>query len=69
MFSLNQLPTKIAGLPTNGNFLNIKKITDEHKIKAALAIAGLIKSPKSGKIIPDALDKRVVKAVAGVFKK
>lgn len=48
---------------------NIKNITDAHKIAAATAIAGLIKKPTSGKIIPDALDHRVVKAVAGVFKK
>ena len=47
---------------------NVKKITDEHKIKAAKAIAGLIKNPTSGKIMPEALDKRVVKAVSGVFK-
>lgn len=47
----------------------VKEITDTHKIAAALAIASLIKKPTSGKIIPDALDRRVVKAVAGVFKK
>jgi malate dehydrogenase (oxaloacetate-decarboxylating) len=47
----------------------IKKITDEHKIKAAKAIASLVKNPKSGKIIPEALDRKVVKAVASVFKK
>ncbi|HRY82310.1 MAG TPA: NADP-dependent malic enzyme [Candidatus Moranbacteria bacterium] len=48
---------------------NVKKITDEHKIKVARAIASLIKTPKSGKIIPEALDKRVAKKVASVFKK
>ncbi len=47
----------------------IKKITDEHKLKAARAIAGLIKKPTHDKIIPRALDKRVVKKVANVFKK
>jgi len=46
-----------------------KKITDEHKIKAAKALAGLIKKPTSGRIIVDALDRRAVKAVASVFKK
>lgn len=46
-----------------------KKITDEHKLKAAKAIASLVKKPNYGKIIPEALDPRVVKAVAGVFKK
>lgn len=47
----------------------VKKITDAHKLKAAQAIAGLIKSPKFDKIIPGALDPRVIKAVASVFKK
>jgi malate dehydrogenase (oxaloacetate-decarboxylating) len=46
-----------------------KKITDEHKLKAAKAIAGLLKKPTSGKIIVDALDRKAVKAVANVFKK
>jgi len=44
-----------------------KKITDEHKLKAAKAIADLVKKPNCGKIIPEALDPRVAKAVAGVF--
>jgi malate dehydrogenase (oxaloacetate-decarboxylating) len=47
----------------------IKKITEEHKIKVAYAIADLIKKPTSDKIIPKALDKNVVKKVASVFKK
>jgi malate dehydrogenase (oxaloacetate-decarboxylating) len=42
----------------------IKAITDEHKIKSALALASLVKNPKSGKIIVSALDRRAVKAVA-----
>lgn len=47
----------------------VRKITDRHKLAAAKAIAGLIRNPKNDKIIPEALDKRVVEAVAGVFKK
>ena len=47
---------------------HIKTITDEHKIKAARAIAGLIKKPTTDKIIPAALDRKVAKAVARVFK-
>jgi malate dehydrogenase (oxaloacetate-decarboxylating) len=47
----------------------IKNITEEHKLKVAYAIAGLIKKPTSDKIIPMALDKGVVKKVADVFKK
>jgi malate dehydrogenase (oxaloacetate-decarboxylating) len=46
----------------------IKAITDEHKIKAAKALASLVKTPKSGRIIVSALDKRAVKVVAKVFK-
>jgi len=44
-------------------------ITDKLKIKAALAIAGLVKNPKSDRIVPEVLDGRAVQAVAGVFKK
>jgi malate dehydrogenase (oxaloacetate-decarboxylating) len=47
----------------------VKEITDKHKLAAAKALAGLVKNPNYGKIIPDALDKRAVKAIAGVFKK
>lgn len=42
-------------------------ITDKLKIKVALAIAGLVKNPKSDRIVPDVLDKKVAKAVAKVF--
>jgi malate dehydrogenase (oxaloacetate-decarboxylating) len=47
----------------------VKKITDVHKLKAAQAIADLIKRPTIDKIIPEALDPRVVKAVSKIFKK
>ena len=45
------------------------KITDLHKLKAAKAIASLLKNPTRSKIIVDALDKRAAKAVASVFNK
>ena len=45
----------------------IKKITDEHKLSAAKAIANLIKKPTADKIIPAALDKNVVRVVSEVF--
>ena len=45
----------------------IQFITDEHKIKAAQAIAALVKKPRLNKIIPHPLDRRVVKAVADIF--
>ncbi len=47
---------------------NVREITDAHKIAAAQVISRLIKKPTSGKIVPEALDKRVVKAVSGIFK-
>lgn len=46
-----------------------KKITDEHKLKAAKAIANLVKKPNYGKIIVSALNLRAARAVASVFKK
>lgn len=46
----------------------VRKITDEMKIKAAKAIAGLIKKPTAEKILPDMFDKRVAPAVAKVIK-
>jgi len=45
----------------------IKKITDEHKLKAAKAIASLIKKPTSDKIISEALDKKVMQVVSKIF--
>ncbi len=46
----------------------VRKITDEMKIKAAKAIAGLIKKPTANKIVPDMFDKRVAPAVAKVIR-
>lgn len=48
---------------------DVKVITENHKIKAARAIAGLIKKPTASKIIPGVFNKQVLKVVAGVFKK
>lgn len=42
----------------------VKKITDDHKIAAAEAIASLVESPISDEIIPSPFDERVVPAVA-----
>jgi malate dehydrogenase (oxaloacetate-decarboxylating) len=46
----------------------VKIISEKAKIKAALAIANLLKSPKNDKIVPEVLDKEVSKAVAKVFQ-
>jgi len=42
----------------------VSKITEATKLRAARALAGLIKKPTATLIIPDLLDSRVVKAVA-----
>ena len=46
----------------------VGKITDEHKIAAAEAIASLVKNPTADEIIPSVLDKKVVPAVARVIR-
>lgn len=46
-----------------------KRITEEMKVAAADALAGLISEPTAEKIIAGPLDKRVVPAVAGAVKK
>ena len=43
---------------------DISKITQETKLRAARGLAALVKKPKANNIIPDLLDKRVVKAIA-----
>jgi malate dehydrogenase (oxaloacetate-decarboxylating) len=45
----------------------VNKITDEHKIAAAEAIAGLIGNPSPNEIIPSIFDKRLVPAIAKVI--
>lgn len=47
---------------------NVKKITAQIKLKAAKALAGLVKKPSPTNIVPNVFDKRVVKAVAGVIR-
>ncbi|HVM73487.1 MAG TPA: NADP-dependent malic enzyme [Candidatus Paceibacterota bacterium] len=46
----------------------VTKITDQMKLKAAKAIAGLVKKPTATKIIPDMFDKRVPIAVAKIIR-
>ena len=46
----------------------ITHITDDHKIKAAKAIAGLIKQPKAEKIIPPLSDPKLTPAIAAVIR-
>lgn len=46
----------------------VKKITDQHKLAAAEAIAALVENPSASEIIPSPFDKRVVKTIANVIK-
>jgi malate dehydrogenase (oxaloacetate-decarboxylating) len=44
----------------------VRVITDEHKVAAAEAIAGLVEKPDAEHIIPEVLDPRLAKTVANV---
>jgi hypothetical protein len=57
-------PGVFRGALDNG----VKKITDQHKLAAAEAIAALVENPSTSEIIPSPFDKRVVKTVANVIK-
>ena len=46
----------------------VQKITDEHKIAAAKALAALVQNPTADKIIPSPFDEGVVDAVANTIR-
>ena len=46
----------------------VQKITDQHKLAAAEALAALVENPTADEVIPSSFDKRVVPAVANVIK-
>ena len=46
----------------------VKKITEEHKLAAAEALAALVDHPTADEVIPSPFDKRVVPAVADVIR-
>lgn len=46
----------------------VTKITDEHKIAAAEAIASLIENPTADEVIPSVFDERVVSKIAHVIR-
>lgn len=46
----------------------VRKITQQMKLDAAKAIAGLVKKPTATKIVPDMFDSRVAKSVAKVIR-
>lgn len=47
---------------------HVTRITEDMKIKAAIAIAKLVPKPTASKIVPDMFDKRVAPAVAKVIR-
>ena len=57
-------PGVFRGAIDNG----VRKITDDMKVRAAKAIASIIKKPTPERVIPDMFDKRVPKAVAKVVR-
>jgi malate dehydrogenase (oxaloacetate-decarboxylating) len=46
----------------------VRKITDEMKLKAAKALAGLVKKPTADRIVPGPFDKGITQAVAKVIR-
>lgn len=46
----------------------IKKITDQHKLAAAEALANLVENPTVDKVVPTAFDEGVVEAIANVIR-
>ena len=42
----------------------VRRITDEHKLKAAEALAGLVDAPNPESVIPSVFDERIVPAIA-----
>lgn len=46
----------------------VQKITDQHKLAAAEALAALVDNPTADEVIPSPFDKRVVPAIANVIK-
>ncbi|MDQ7010106.1 MAG: NADP-dependent malic enzyme [Candidatus Gracilibacteria bacterium] len=46
----------------------VVKITEEHKIEAAIALASYVENPTEDNIIPSPLDKNVANIIAGVIK-
>ena len=46
----------------------VKKITDQHKLAAAEALANLVENPTVDKVVPTAFDEGVVESVANVIR-
>ena len=46
----------------------VKKITDQHKLAAAEALANLVENPTIDKVVPTAFDEGIVEAIANVIR-
>ena len=46
----------------------VKKITDQHKLAAAEALANLVENPTVDKVVPTAFDEGVIEAIANVIR-
>ena len=46
----------------------VKKITDQHKLAAAEALANLVENPTVDKVVPTAFDEGVVEAIANIIR-
>lgn len=46
----------------------VKKITDQHKLAAAEALANLVENPTVNKVVPTAFDEGVIEAIANVIR-
>lgn len=47
---------------------SVAKITDQHKLAAAEAIAALIETPTADEVIPSVFDERLVPTIAGIIR-
>ncbi len=66
----NQINNSLAfpGIFRGALDYGVKKITDEHKLAAAEALAALVDHPTADEVIPSPFDERVVSAVADVIR-
>ncbi len=46
----------------------VKKITDQHKLAAAEALANLVENPTVDKVVPTAFDEGIVEAIANIIR-
>ncbi len=67
----NQINNSLAfpGIFRGALDAGVRRITDDMKLRAAKAIAGLVKKPTPERIVPDMFDPKVAKAVASAVSR